>query len=345
MRQQSLILPPTLGQYRQAIAKWWNSPIGTVAPVLRLVGSDLADRSALLDSFVAEIARANDQLADSQEIEWWDLRPDGLRAAVDDPAGSLRALLDGMASGILRAREQFGGMGVARADRVVVVSTGKNGELKGNGWADLSALLARIIGDPGLADRAGTRLVVAGDSSKSAGLAGDAEIVDMPYMQRRTALVDRIDAWARDPRQEPVLTVRGHPGSGKTELLAEAVRRFSQPSADSLGSGQSPVVRLGYHLLRGSGDARFDVELLVEGVAGVLAEEGFMLGGRTKPEIYSTATAETVSEHGTVIGTAIGNLHINRSLLSRRPAATAAAPGERRGTPASDDCLGDRCYQ
>jgi hypothetical protein len=319
IRQQRVIVPPALVPYRQAIVEWWDSPIGTVAPVLHVVSSDPADRSALIDSFVEEITRVNERLAGGQVIDWWDLKPDGLRANMDDPAGSLRTLLDSIGAGAGRARDQFGGASMTRADRVVLVTTAAGDELTGEGWADLSAPLAKVMGDRSLVDRAGMRLIVARDSIESAIPAGGTEmprVVVLPYIQRRTALVDRIDEWARDPRAEPMLVVRGHPGSGKTELLAAVARRFARESADGLPPGKAPGIRLGYHLLRGPGDARLHMEELVEQVAWAVAEDGFILGGRGGAEVHSTVAAQIVHERATVIGTAVGTMKIERSLLT-----------------------------
>ena len=263
---------------RTQLRQWWNEPIGKVPPVLALTGEATSEKVAILDDFVLATVTANRTAAPEARINWARLYADGsVASGGDEPLVSLERLLAATLPGSAAEPAPY------RPVRILLVDD-YDALVAGQASQALRLLQAMVGGDR--LDRAGLRVVVGAVAAPVPGRA-----VPVPYLHPRDDLIQRVTAWATDPRDEPILVVRGRPGSGKTRLLTEAGRRLDR--RDEL--------RIAFQLLRDPVLPKpLGITELVAGFARAIVTEGVSFGDvRAQPFLLANVQ---VGSAATVIG-------------------------------------------
>ncbi|SCL29225.1 AAA ATPase domain-containing protein [Micromonospora nigra] len=289
-------LPATLtSAERVKLNRWWNQPIGQVRPVLALTGPPCAEKTQILDDFALSVVTMNRTVAEPARVQWARLSADGsFASSAEDPAAAFDGLL-------ATAEESAGAPGrrmpqdsAVRSVRIVLVD---DDEQLGAQRPDLAIRLLRLVADPDRLDQAGLRVVV---GCRTAVAPAASQSMAVPYIHARNDLLDRIGAWAGDPRDEPVLLVRGRPGTGKTRLLAEAARRLDRRTD----------LRVAYTLLRDATRPRpLGVPELVAGFARAFAQDGLSFGdARSDPVLLANVQVGTA--HHKVVGIQVNEVSL-----------------------------------
>ncbi|NDU74601.1 hypothetical protein GWI34_18470 [Actinomadura sp. DSM 109109] len=297
------VLPPILERRLRSITEWWERALGEVPPVLVLAGPRTAEKRILLDAFAAEILHRNDGLPPADRVAV-------ARAEADGPVSpDVARLLD-------RLRPDGAGEGGRWASGVILIDSY-------DGFA-VTHPAVRALNDPSALDRAGLRIVL-GRIAPAVG-PETARCVVPPYVHRRDALLRHIGRWAADLRDEPVLVVRGRPGSGKTELLAAAARELAA------GTGADGPLLLSHLLGTPADRSQFRVEDLVAEGCRALPADPPPSGGVDITPLIREARVDARDVTGDVYGLKVDTVSFHTSppgveTLRARLDARAAAKG------------------